>query len=750
MMESLETHTDPTFNNSSPLEPQSPQLFLEGQTTPSALQGSTPQLELQRFEATPMPLQATQSDLLQLNTEPVDSLTGTSDTSSLTAALTPGDRLIGETGTVTNFDEKSQTITFDHSYTEPVVFANPLTYNGRDPAVVRITEINSNGFTTFLGEPNYLDGRHTLESFSYMVLEAGTWQLADGTVVEVGTINTDAVVKQRWETIDLATSFESAPVILSQVQTHNDSDFVRTRIKDRSGDGFSISLEEEEANLSTGHQAETIGYLAMSIGAGTWSGLKYQAGKTGERMTDDWSKIDFSDDLSQAPNFLASLATYEESDPAGLRYRALSEDGVEVKLEEDRSADRETAHTIEEVTFLLLEGSGLLTGRQYTDEAGNDFAKARQLGTLEDNSTYLYSDWVGAIDPFDYYQFSLSEKTAVTLRLENQAIDAADLELFDRNYQPLNSFVNYSALEDAADGYLDPGTYFARVFTPVNNVSTDYHLSLSAKHNWATITQDGTSHRMGLERIDGSAWIKNTTTWIVSHGNNDSPEGMRELAEAIDGYEAGDQVFTLDWSSAAEGILNLSTSAAWINDAASFAVDKLEAWGISDHHISVAGHSLGAYLSYEIAKGLGSIKNLIALDPATQLPGGYKTDSINFKDYTEWSWGFYSSSFGSDRKAKTADEAFKFDFGSFNPFKHHGSVVNAFSNMLEKNNAGTAGKISKLFALKRMDSSGKPWKRHDGFEAVLKPDELSNGEWMPDFMEYYNGLWFNWPDVYES
>jgi len=39
-----------------------------------------------------------------------------------------------------------------------------------------------NGFTAFIQEPSNLDGWHTWESFSYLVLEAGTWQWPEGVV----------------------------------------------------------------------------------------------------------------------------------------------------------------------------------------------------------------------------------------------------------------------------------------------------------------------------------------------------------------------------------------------------------------------------------------------------------------------------------------------------------------------------------------------------------------------------------------
>jgi hypothetical protein len=57
----------------------------------------------------------------------------------------------------------------------------------------------------------------------YLVLEAGRWELADGTLLEVGLLDTAATVGGRisnqWEAVSLGRPFSSVPVVVSQVQT---------------------------------------------------------------------------------------------------------------------------------------------------------------------------------------------------------------------------------------------------------------------------------------------------------------------------------------------------------------------------------------------------------------------------------------------------------------------------------------------------------------------------------------------------
>ncbi|MEM8723844.1 MAG: peptidase, partial [Cyanobacteria bacterium P01_G01_bin.39] len=279
--------------------------------------------------------------------------------------LTTTPETIGEFGKIDNFDHNSQTIQLDNSYENPVVFALPLSRNGGDPAIVRITDIQNDSFTAYLQEAEYKDGSHTNESFSYMVLEAGTWELDNGSSLEVGTVNTNLVTSEGWENIAFDADFATTPVVLSQVQTNAESDFVRTRQKPASIDGFSLSMEEEDALKASGHANETIGWLAIDAGQGTWGDLQYQAGNTGREVTHRQYSLNFDQDFVSEPSLFASLASYYGGDASGLRYQNLNENQVQIMIEEDQSLDSERNHTREIVDFLAISGNGDLNAFAY-------------------------------------------------------------------------------------------------------------------------------------------------------------------------------------------------------------------------------------------------------------------------------------------------------------------------------------------------------------------------------------------------
>jgi serralysin len=97
-------------------------------------------------------------------------------------------------------------------------------------------------------------------------------------------MNTDATVGKQvsntWADVAFsdALPFTSAPVVLSQVQTNNDTEWVKTRQKNIITTGFKVALEEAEVMTTThgsARQGRVIGWLAIEGGTGTWNGHTY-------------------------------------------------------------------------------------------------------------------------------------------------------------------------------------------------------------------------------------------------------------------------------------------------------------------------------------------------------------------------------------------------------------------------------------------------------------------------------------------
>lgn len=247
-----------------------------------------------------------------------------------------------------------------------------------------------------------------------------------------------------------------------------------------------------------------------------------------------------------------------------------------------------------------------------------------------------------------------------------------------------------------------------------------------------TATKNNQSKTIEFKSVDRPlSDIGNRPTWVVVHGfNNDSADDKAQtLAKTIGNYQEGDQVLTLDWGKAAKTGLNLSEAASWIEPVAEAAKKKLyDQWKIAPGNINLVGHSLGAYVAYEIAQKMPTdINRIIAIDPAAQTLWGYpKENNADFRNKTTWSWGFYASALGNLKNAQNADESFRLEFpgaGIDENYKH-GQAVYAVANLVRKyfsNPDDLYPGTKPYFNLDNdmNEQAKKPWVRKDGFERTL-------------------------------
>ncbi|MEL6382253.1 MAG: right-handed parallel beta-helix repeat-containing protein [Cyanobacteria bacterium J06626_18] len=268
---------------------------------------------------------------------------------------------IGEYGRL-SLNHQWQTVALDDTYTNPVVVVSDPTFNGADPAAIRLRNVGKNSFQVRLQEPNYEDGTHINESVSYLVMEAGDWELADGTRISAGTSNASRLTAQGFNAVKLK-KFDATPTVLSQVQTNNGSDWVTTRTQEPSSQGFQLAMQEEEALNKSGHTKETLGWLAIEQGSASDGDTLLQGGTTGRSHDHNRSQVSFESGFDTAPSLIAKLGSFYGSDTANLRLQNITRHSFGVSVQEETSLDTELSHTTESVSFLALEGkSGSLTG----------------------------------------------------------------------------------------------------------------------------------------------------------------------------------------------------------------------------------------------------------------------------------------------------------------------------------------------------------------------------------------------------
>ncbi|MEM7589398.1 MAG: DUF4215 domain-containing protein [Myxococcota bacterium] len=268
---------------------------------------------------------------------------------------------MGEVGTIV-LSSATATVLLLRTYQNPIVFLSPPSYNGTDVAVARITQVGSNFFDVNLQEPEYLDGSHVNETLFYMVLEKGLWQLEDGLILQVDTVDTDRIVQNGTShgtaiQISVDGAFTQRPSILTQVQTSNDTQFVGTRHRHISNFVFEISMHHQEISTTT-HNTETIGWVAFQNGQGTWSFLDYEIA-TQSSFRHFWKSLVLTNPFTTNSVLLASLASLNGADPGFLRYQ-LSLPNAQILVQEDESRDAETNHINEDVSFIVFSNTGPL------------------------------------------------------------------------------------------------------------------------------------------------------------------------------------------------------------------------------------------------------------------------------------------------------------------------------------------------------------------------------------------------------
>ncbi|WP_458190391.1 hypothetical protein [Haladaptatus sp. NG-WS-4] len=240
-----------------------------------------------------------------------------------------------------------------------IVIAQPLSFDGSQPAHVRLRNVVDGDFEYKLEEWEYLDGSHVNETFHSLAVEPTeqTVQLGDGTTywVKAGT----ATVDHTFESVSLGDFFGTEiPVVLAQAQTFDGPDPIVTRLRDISSSSFDARVQEEEAN--GWHTTETVGYIALQQASGVLNGRSFEVHRTDTAIDDNWATLTFDQQYEQ-PQFVADMQTFNGPDTANLRYRNLSGTGVEIKIEEEQSADNETNHTTEAVGYAVFEGATLIT-----------------------------------------------------------------------------------------------------------------------------------------------------------------------------------------------------------------------------------------------------------------------------------------------------------------------------------------------------------------------------------------------------
>ncbi|MDB2526693.1 cadherin-like domain-containing protein, partial [Mariniblastus sp.] len=344
---------------------------------------------------------------------------------------------IGFSGTAIDVTHVWKTINLPVSFTNPVVIAGGSTRDGGHQGIVRVQNVTSNSFQIRFQEWDYRDGRHTTENMGYLVVEAGTHTLTDGTQLVAGTTT---LTNESTRTISFGDSFSGTPLVLAQTMTNNDGAAVVERVRAITNSNFKIQFNEEEVADGV-HATETVGYIAIDQGTAVSGDTTLNAVTTGNTVTHQTSTVSFGNiGGATAPVILSDMQTRDGGDAASLRHRSQTSTSVTVWVEEEQSKDSELNHTTEVAGVLAME-AGVLVANTPSFMAGSANGSMFGLG----NPTYAQQLAGAGLDAF----YTNSQQTTGHLGDSNSAF----MRLEDTISQKWNSAITTGgAVETATYG----------------------------------------------------------------------------------------------------------------------------------------------------------------------------------------------------------------------------------------------------------------------------------------------------------
>lgn len=295
---------------------------------------------------------------------------------------------VGEVGTEisrTTTDEWDH-VTFSDPFTQTlsdlgenaIVTMKPPSYRGTQPVHIRLRNVDQEGFDYQLEEWDYQDEVHRHEKIFWVALAPVIAEIptASGAAFSVRAGEQPVDTSGTSVNFGLGT-FDSRPVVIPQAQTYNGkADSIITRLNGGvEKTGFNMFVQEQEANQDY-HRTEEGGYIAVEVPRfgslvdtdGTVM-TEFEARRPTRPIQDSPSEdaripfvINDNDGFGSNPRVVTAMQTRSGPQPANLRRTELTRDHMELFVDEEQSADSETAHVREDAGFLAFGSNALLNG----------------------------------------------------------------------------------------------------------------------------------------------------------------------------------------------------------------------------------------------------------------------------------------------------------------------------------------------------------------------------------------------------
>ena len=188
------------------------------------------------------------------------------------------------------------------------------------------------------------------ENISYAIFESGKSYNFGGLKAQTGRVSAGPA----WTKFTFATPFDTIPVVFANQLLSASTLATNVRVRNITKIGFEARTMKETANTSV-MGTESVSYLAIIPGVGTFNNKKVIVGKTADKIVgSSYFTINFGDSIAN-PNFISQMQTCNDDSTAALRIVSLSAKYANVTKQREKSTSSViTTNYAEQVGWMVI------------------------------------------------------------------------------------------------------------------------------------------------------------------------------------------------------------------------------------------------------------------------------------------------------------------------------------------------------------------------------------------------------------
>ena len=276
---------------------------------------------------------------------------------------------------------KSVRVNFGASITNAVVVLTGTSTTTSDPFTLRVLTRDATGFTFMLDEWEYQDNkRSTSVVVNWVAVAAGVHRMADGRLVEAGTV----LANGQSGGATFTAGFTAGPAVITSVMSSHDPAAVDSSARDVTATGFQARLQSEDARGGIPRPQELVGYIAFGIGGS--AARTVEAG--GTALVTSYGRT-FTNAV-----VVADTQTANDLDPQTVMLSAQSNTSASVLVVEESSVSADTSRSTTDTVAMAVFDAGMLRGQRLGNAA---LVTAQQLAAAASAPSYQMVGQSGAV-----------------------------------------------------------------------------------------------------------------------------------------------------------------------------------------------------------------------------------------------------------------------------------------------------------------------------------------------------------------